>query len=287
MQAHQHHRLPCTRRLPLPLPLHHRVQPNLRRHPLRHVEEHLQVAPHRPNGSDQMWNDSVQEEPSPLLRGLRQGPQGPLRRHPTTRPYYNLAHPVLRVNFPRGIRGTSRRGGQHLRTGPVRFDDAGVDCGDVASETVEVRRQQKPAVGQHPSDRRSNRYVHLQYLHHNRRPVHHTAKHRSGAGHGSGFSPANYLPDYLHIGRVQEVLRHSGSDEEETRQGNRHLPFGYQPGHVGHQYSGEIEGGVPPDPAALLRSLGVDDHHSRLYASRYLLQISLHGMPVRDLEEGL
>lgn len=56
---------------------------------------------------------------------------------------------------------------------------------------------------------------------------------------------------------------------------------------MGDQHSGEVPSGVASGTVALLRPVGVDDHHPRLDAAGYFLQIPQHRVPVRDMEAGL
>lgn len=127
MPPQQHHGLAGAGREPVPLPVHHRVQPDLRGHPLRHVEEH------RPAAAAEAATGSAARAPfahrqhqtlgAPLLGGLRQGAQGTLRRHPRPRAHHHLAHPFLRADQQARSEVPRRHGGQHLRTRPLRLGD--------------------------------------------------------------------------------------------------------------------------------------------------------------------
>ena len=126
MQTHQHHGLAGAGRESVPLPVHHRVQPDLRGHPLRHVEEHRPAAAQAAAAAGgaarpPFAHRQHQTLAAPLLGGLRQGAQGPLRRHPRPRAHHHLAHPLLRPHQPPRVEGARRHGGQHLRTRSLRL----------------------------------------------------------------------------------------------------------------------------------------------------------------------
>lgn len=56
---------------------------------------------------------------------------------------------------------------------------------------------------------------------------------------------------------------------------------------MGDQHAGEVTGGIASGAVALLRPVGVDDHHPRLHAAGDLLQVPQHRVSVRGVEAGL
>lgn len=153
-----------------------------------------------------------------------------------------------------------------------------------AGETTEIRRAEEPGAGQHPAGGRADGLVHLQHVHDNQRPLHGTAQHGAGAVHRVRVTGADVLPDRVHTGRVAQVVRHARPDTQEARPGDRHVPVGQQPGHVGHQHAGEVPGRLASHTAALLRAVGLDDNHARVHAACHILQVPLDRVPVRDME---
>ncbi|CAB0032125.1 unnamed protein product [Trichogramma brassicae] len=279
--AHQHHGLARPGRQPLPLSLHHRVQSHLRGHTLRHVEEHLQdvaeqQAAHAARGCCGSGGGSTSQPrlqtlaPS-LQRGLRRCPQGSVPGHSHPRADHHLAHPVLRADVATRARQSGRDRGQHLRADPVRHVDPGHPRRHVSHAQVALRRQPQPRARQHTARGRADRHVHLLDLHDNRQPLHPGEAHGARADHGAGERRPDHLPDHLHSGRL-EALRGDGRPHEaQTRPRDSHVPAGDQSRHVGHQHTGEVQGRVASRAAALLRPVGLDHHHSRIYALGYLL----------------
>ena len=128
VQAYQHHGLPGAGRQPFPVPLHHRVFTDLRRHLVRDVEEYLPDGVHA--GSRRFARRSrwcaaahgVQTTPTPLFGGLCARTQGSVRGHFGPRTHHHFSNSVLCAHLEAGIQEPGCHGGQHLRTDAVRHD---------------------------------------------------------------------------------------------------------------------------------------------------------------------
>lgn len=53
------------------------------------------------------------------------------------------------------------------------------------------------------------------------------------------------------------------------------------------EHSGEISRWGTPGSPAILRGMGMDDYHSRVHATCYILSVPLSHMSVRDMEDVL
>lgn len=142
-------------------------------------------------------------------------------------------------------------------------------------QAAKVRRTAESRAGQHIAGGRANGHVHIQHVHDNQRPLHRGEQHDPGADHRVRVAGADFLPDGVHTGRVQAVVRHARPDTQEARPGDRHVPVGQQPGHVGHQHAGEVQGRLASHTAPLLRPVGVDHNHARVHATGNILQVPL------------
>lgn len=74
-------------------------------------------------------------------------------------------------------------------------------------------------------------------------------------------------------------------EKRQTRQGIDHIPNSRQHRVVDGEHSGEISRGCSSGSSAILRSMGMDDYHSRVHAIGYILSVPLGHMPVRDMED--
>lgn len=147
-------------------------------------------------------------------------------------------------------------------------------------QAAEVRWAAEPRARQHTAGGRADGHVHIQHVHDNQRPLHRGEQHGASADHRVCVAGADVLSDGVHTGRVPAVMRHARPDTQEARPGDRHVPVGQQPGHVGHQHAGEVQGRLPPNTATLLRPVGLDHHHARVHAAGHILPIPLDRVPL-------
>lgn len=215
----------------------------------------------------------LQEVASSLQRRLRPRAQGPLRRDIDSRADHNLLDPLLRPHFATRAGEPRRNRGERLRANVVRDVHSGDVDRHVPDAQTALRRWQKSRARQHPPGGRADRHVYLFHVHHHRRPLHPAKAHRPCAGHRSGQRRPDHLPNHLHPGRVQALGGDRRADPTKARQGDRDVSAGDESSHVGDQHSGEVPSGIAPCTVALLRPVGVDDHHPRLDAAGHFLQI--------------
>lgn len=89
---------------------------------------------------------------------------------------------------------------------------------------------------------------------------------------------------------VQKFVDRMGKtlfEKRQTRQGVNHIPNSRQHRLVDGEHFGEISRGGSSRPSAILRRMGMDDYHSRVYAIGYILSVPLSHMSVRDMEDVL
>lgn len=218
---------------------------------------------------------------------MRPRTQGPLCGHIDSGADHNLLDPLLRPHFATRAGQPSRDRGERLRADAVRDVHSGDADRHVPDAQAALRRRQKSRARQHPPGGRADRHVYLFHVHHHRRSLHPAEAHGPRAGHRSGQRRPDHLPNHLHSGRVQAFGGHCRADTAKAGQGDCDVSAGDESGHVGDQHSGEVPSGIASRTIALLRPVGVDDHHPRLDAAGYLLQIPQHRVPVRDMEAGL
>lgn len=129
--ANKHHRLASPERQPVPVPVHDRVQSDMRSHSVRDVEEHQSGARGRVPATEGRTvrepgaDHAVPQVAALLLGGLRASAQGPVRRHTVPGAHHHFAHTVLRAHIQAGTDHVRRHGGERLRTVPVRHDHHG------------------------------------------------------------------------------------------------------------------------------------------------------------------
>lgn len=231
--------------------------------------------------------DYPQEIASSLQRGLRPRAQGPLRWHSDSGVDHNLPDPLLRPHLAARAGQPRRDRGERLRADALRYVHPGDVDWHVPDAQAALRRRQKSRARQHPPGGRADRHVHLLHVHHHRRPLHPAETHGPRPGHRSGQRGPDHLSNHLHPGRVQTLGGHRRADTPKTGQGDRDVSVGNESGHVGYQHSGEVPRGIASRAVALLRLVGVDDHHPRFDAAGHLLQIPQHRVLVRGVEAGL
>lgn len=103
MQTHEYNRFLGAGRVTLPISLHHRVQFDMRRYFIRHVEEHIETAP---EGDAQLQTgpERLQKKSSPLFGRLCQSAQRLVCWDFVPGVDYYLPHTLFRVNITGGIR---------------------------------------------------------------------------------------------------------------------------------------------------------------------------------------
>lgn len=135
VSPYQHYRVAGAERQPVPVPVHDRVQSDMRGHTVRHVEEHQPGARGRAVPSTEGGtvrglgaDHALQEVAALLFGGLRTGAQGSVRRHTVPGAHHYIAHIVLRAHIQARADHVRRHGGERLRAVPVRHDHDGHDC---------------------------------------------------------------------------------------------------------------------------------------------------------------
>lgn len=291
MPTNEYHGLFSTRRFTISVSLHDWVFAHMRCHPLRHVEEHFQISLERCCGSNSQgslaWRSSLQEISPSLQCWLCQSSQRSVLwyPHPCLNDYF--LNPLLRTGFKKRIRHACSNWSKPMWINIV--------CDDYLSELsrygvhkkFEIWWQQKFGVGQYFARRSSDWNVHLQYVHHHRRPVHNGEEYHADIGNSSFLANSNYMSDNVHPRCQPKNGEDNRTAPKETRKRDYHFSIGDQLGDVGNKYAGEVAGWISPSPTSFLRSVGLDDHYTRLHAAGDILQVPFNCLSLRNLETGL
>lgn len=135
MSADQHHWVTGAERQPVLVPVHDRIQSDMRGHTVRDVEEHQpgargRAAPAAEGGTPRRPSaDHALPEVAALLLGrLRAGSQRPVRRHTVPSAHHHLAHTVLRAHIQARAHHVRGHGGERLRAVAVRHDHHSHHC---------------------------------------------------------------------------------------------------------------------------------------------------------------
>lgn len=283
-----HHGVHRVGLVPLPVPLHRRVQSNRGGSPLCHVEEHRERSRLPRQGRvRRRWPISRLQRPDTAQDELCRIQQRPVLRAADIGHRHHMPHRVFRADRERALQSSGDILVRRLAFGHHGHDHLHHRARLLPHQEVEVPGgQNRPPAG-HLADRRGVRAVRLRHVRHHRRYA--VPERLRPQSPGDGDQLPDHRPGDAPVAvRGGDHLPHhlpAGARPDQAGPASGRLPHDGQSHAVDHLHVRDAEGRGQSRAAGLLRVHGVDRHRPGNAAAQHLLQIPLVHHLRRSVEE--